>query len=375
MRATLKAGDLHRAMSAACRGLQKSTIPVLGFVKLSYADGALTVTGTDLDITVTAKAECVGGDPGTVLVPARSMRRIMGAAPTGMLVTLTALDGRCRIDMPDCRFSLMTLPVEDFPDIGHDFAAAHHVHLPAEFTATLNRLIPFISGEEIRYYLCGVCLHELDGKLACIATDGHRLARQLVACKAPVDMARSILPRAAVEVLRDIGRGRECELAMTARHMRFVFGNVTVESRLIDGTYPDYNRVIPKQNTGMWLVDRRALLAKLSRLAAMSEGHARPIELTWNGRDVVAATSNADIGSGVMAMPGQISGVQPGQIGTLQWHLLDACAAATPGKMLQIAFSERNTPFLVTGDDGAISVCMPCRYEVKADPLPEGVAA
>lgn len=381
MRATLTVKELHRALSVAARTIQASHIPVLAFARIAVtkSDGVaiLTATATDLDVTISHRVVCAGGDEGEILIPAVALRRVLALTAPVTLVTLTAIDGRCRVDFPDARFSLMTLPVSDFPELGKDWSTAAPLALPASFVDGLDRLDHFISREEARYYLNGVCAHAQNGRIAMIATNGHQLGRQFVeADPAALGGARIIIPRRACDLVRALARRQDIAADVLPTHLRLAFGDTILTTKLIDGTYPAYEKVIPKEHPIIWTAPRGALISKLQRLAALTEERAgRPISLAWNGRTVTGAVNAEGAGHAVMAMPGTITGAKIGTLCAVQSRMLIEVLQSLPCPQVTLALSGERDPILATGEGGAIGVVMPCYCEVKAEALPEGIAA
>ena len=257
---------------------RRNTIPILANVVLHAENGQLSLTATDMDMDIATEVGCAVATSGTTTMSAHMLYDIARKLPDGAEVELTVADGHVNINAGRSSFRLPTLPVEDFPAISSN-------DLPVNFTLTaadLRDLVDTtrfaISNEETRYYLNGIYLHKAeDGNLCAVATDGHRLAltRQALPSGAS-QMPSVILPRKAVGELRKLldDYDGDVSVGLSETRAEFSFGVIRLTSKLIDGTFPDYTRVIPSGNDRVMKIDAASFLlsSKARDFAAFDKG-------------------------------------------------------------------------------------------------------
>ncbi len=233
-------------------------------------DGSIRLMATDLDLQVDESVPANVEQPGATTVSAHTLFDIVRKLPEGSQVELTAAEGKMQVVAGRSRFNLSTLPRDDFPVIAEG-------ELPTRFelpAATLRQIIEktrfAISTEETRYYLMGIFLHIVDDQLRAAATDGHRLARVTVARPEGAEgMPDVIVPRKAVAELYRLLEELEgtVEISLSPTKVRFGLGSAVLTSKLIDGTFPDYNRVIPTGNDKLLKLDPKSFSAGVDRVA------------------------------------------------------------------------------------------------------------
>jgi DNA polymerase-3 subunit beta len=305
---TLSRDALHGALASLQRVVERrNTIPVLSNVALAARAGRLTLTATDLDIEAVAVLEA-DGDLATT-VPAHLLHDILRKMPEGGEVSLAmdAEDKRLVVRGGRSRFTLQALPIGDFPSLkAGDMPACFT--LAAGDLAQLFSTVQFaISTEETRYYLNGIYLHIIgadDGlHLTAVATDGHRLARErLPAPEGAGALPGIIVPRKTVgEVLAALKTIKDGKAAVTVEasgaKIRFILPGITLTSKLIDGTFPDYTRVIPAANEKRLVAEREALLAAVDRVSTISSERGRAVRFRMTDGKLTLSVSNPDAGS------------------------------------------------------------------------------
>jgi DNA polymerase III subunit beta len=292
MKVTVERAALLRSLGHVHRVVERrNTIPILSNVLLRAEDGGMRLKATDLDIEVTETIPADVSQPGSTTVPAYVIYDIVRKLPEGAQVSLemTGDTGQMQLRSGRSRFLLQSLPESDFPDL----AAGE---LPHRFTVPagdLKRLIDktqfAISTEETRYYLNGIYLHTLDAGgqtvLRAVATDGHRLARvELPAPAGSEAMPGIIVPRKAVaeiqKLVETMGEGVLIELS--SAKVRLSLGGVVLTSKLIDGTFPDYQRVIPAANDKRLTVERDDFAKAVDRVSTISSERGRAVKLAIN---------------------------------------------------------------------------------------------
>jgi DNA polymerase-3 subunit beta len=306
--ALLKAlGHVHRVVE------RRNTIPILSNVLLRAGEGGLRLKATDLDMEVTEEVSADVSQPGATTVPAHVIYDIVRKLPEGAQVSLeTSGDtGQMQLRSGRSRFMLQALSEGDFPDL----SAGDMSHEFAISAADLKRLIEktqfAISTEETRYYLNGIYLHTIDGeggtKLRAVATDGHRLARvEMPAPEKASGMPGIIVPRKAVAEIQKLidDGGQDIRVELSQAKIRLSFGGegeggVVLTSKLIDGTFPDYQRVIPTGNDKLLTVERGDFARAVDRVSTISSERGRAVKLAINEGRMTLSVNNPDSGNAV----------------------------------------------------------------------------
>ena len=280
MKFSIERAALLKAVSQAQSVVERrNTIPILANVLIEAAEGEVSFRATDLDIEVVDKAIAQVERAGATTVSATTLHEIVRKLPDGALVSLTsdAAAGRLTVEAGRSNFSLATLPKEDFPVMASSEYASNFTAKAADLRRLFDKSKFAISTEETRYYLNGVYMHIADGdggkKLRCVATDGHRLAR--IDCEMPegaADMPGVIVPRKAVGELRKLLDDDDMKIAVSVSEtkVRFATPDISLTSKVIDGTFPDYTRVIPQGNTRKLEVDAADFARAVDRVATVS---------------------------------------------------------------------------------------------------------
>lgn len=254
--------DLVRILSAVGRIVEsRNTIPILSNVMIAAGDGEVVVTGTDLEIMAYAKAqaECTSG---SICVPASTISDIAKKAGSDT-ITMDLVDGNLIVKSGRSKFTIPTLPSTDFPIMSNvSYAGVTKIDL-----VSLFQLVSFaISNEETRYYLNGIFVQADGNKITATATDGHRLASYSVDSDAVFPSV--IIPTKTVQMCP---KG-EIEFSVSENGIQYVAGDLTIMSRVIDGTFPDYNRVIPSNNESVATFNRDEMIKASDRVVTISMG-------------------------------------------------------------------------------------------------------
>ena len=241
------------------------------------------MTATDMDMDIATQVECAVGTAGTTTVSAHLLYDIVRKLPDGAEVEIAVADGHAMISAGRSNFRLPTLPVEDFPTISVGDMPDAFTVTAADMRDMIDATRFAISTEETRYYLNGIYLHKSEqGDLCAVATDGHRLAltRQGLPAGA-ASMPSIIVPRKAVTELRKLLDDFDGEIGVSLSDTRaeFSFGTVRLKTKLIDGTFPDYTRVIPRGNDRIMQVDAASFSAAVDRVSTISSEKSRSVKM------------------------------------------------------------------------------------------------
>jgi DNA polymerase III subunit beta len=371
MKVTIERAALLRALGHVHRVVERrTTIPILANVLIDAKAGELLLKATDLDLEVTEKAPAQVDQPGATTLPAHTLYDIVRKLPEGAQVSLQTGGEQVQLTLQSgrSRFSLQTLPESDFPDVtsgsfSHQFSLA-----PADLKRLIEKTQFAISTEETRYYLNGIFIHvaEIEGRalLRAVATDGHRLARlELPAPAGAVGMPGVILPRKAVaEILRLIeDAADEVTIDVSTNKMRFAFGAALLTTKLIDGTFPDYSRVIPAGNDRRLTVERDAFRNAVDRVSTISSERGRAVKLALESGKLVLSVSNPDQGIAIEELEADYDS-SPLDIGFSARYLLDIVNQLDSDTTLFL-LADPGSPTLIQDRDGAsaLYVLMPMR--------------
>lgn len=371
MKISIERGTLLKAVSQAQSVVERrNTIPILANVLIEAENDQVQFRATDLDIEVVDKAPAQVERAGATTVAATTLHEIVRKLPDGALVTLTAdsAAGRLTVEAGRSNFSLATLPREDFPvmassEYDSNFAA------PAVVLRRLFDKSKFaISTEETRYYLNGVYMHTADvdgGKaLRCVATDGHRLAR--IDADLPDGaggMPGVIVPRKTVGELRKLLEDDDMSIAVSVSEtkVRFATPDITLTSKVIDGTFPDYTRVIPQGNTRKMEVDAAEFAQAVDRVATVSSERSRAVKLQLDEDKLVLSVNAPDSGAAEEELA-VAYGDERLEIGFNAKYLLEI-ASQVDRENAVFLFNSAGDPTLMRegNDTSAVYVVMPMR--------------
>ncbi|WP_136652108.1 DNA polymerase III subunit beta [Paracoccus aeridis] len=285
---------------------RRNTIPILSNVLIEAQGDGVSFRATDLDTEVVDKAPAMVERPGATTVSAALLNEIARKLPDGALVSISTdgAEGRLNVQAGRSNFSLATLPREDFPVMASSEYSANF-SAPAPLLRRLFDKSRFaISTEETRYYLNGVYMHVADGAdgrvLRCVATDGHRLARIDAGLpEGAEEMPGVIVPRKTVAELKKLLDGDETEIAVSVSEtkVRFATPTIMLTSKVIDGTFPDYTRVIPQSNARKLEVDASDFARAVDRVATVSSERSRAVKLALDEDRLVLSVNAPDAGA------------------------------------------------------------------------------
>ncbi len=377
MKLTIERAALLKALGHVQSVVERrNTIPILSNVLLAAGPDGLALSATDLDMEITDQTTARVEIPGQITAPAHTLYEIVRKLPEGADVSLsfTGEDPRLQVQAGRYKVNLPVLPAGDFPIMSSDGLSGP---IPVD-TAQMMRLIDktrfAISTEETRYYLTGIYLHTVieDGRamLRAVATDGHRLA--LADMAAPEGSAGApgvIVPRKTIQEARRLmeDAGETIDLQISAQKVRFEFGGAALTSKVIDGSFPDYTRVIPRENHRVMTVDNTLFAAAVDRVATISSEKSRSVKLAAERGKVVLTVRNMETGQAVEELEIDYDG-EPFEIGFNARYLMDVTAQIA-GESAEFRFADRAAsatmldPVLVLDptDAGVQYVLMPLR--------------
>jgi len=307
MKISIERAALLKAVSQAQSVVERrNTIPILANVLIEAEDAQVSFRATDLDVEVVDRAPAMVERAGATTVSAVLLHEIVRKLPDGAMVELAddSRSGRLQVTAGRSSFALATLPKEDFPVMASSEYAANF-SAPAKALRRLFDKSKFaISTEETRYYLNGVYLHVAEGEggrvLRCVATDGHRLARVDAGLPAGAEaMPGVIVPRKTVGELRKLLEDDDMQIAVSVSEtkIRFATPDITLTSKDIDGTFPDYTRVIPSGNTKRLEVDAGDFAKAVDRVATVSSERSRAVKLVLEDDKLVLSVNAPDSGA------------------------------------------------------------------------------
>ena len=350
---------------------RRNTIPILSNVLLTAEREQVGFSATDLDMEIIDQGVAQVDVPGQITAPAHTLYEIVRKLPEGADVSLsfTGDDPRLQVQAGRSRFNLPVLPAGDFPVMSSDGLSAR-IPVDANDLARLIDKTRFaISTEETRYYLNGLYVHTVvengEAKLRCVATDGHRLAlAEMPAPEGAAGQPGVIIPRKTINEVRRLldDAGETVDFQVSAQKVRFEFGQAAaLTSKVIDGSFPDYMRVIPRDNARIMLVDNTLFAQAVDRVATISAEKSRSVKLAFDLDRVTLTVRNMEAGQGVEEVEIGYS-EEPFEIGFNARYLLDVAGQIT-GETAHFKFADPASPTLVLdpGDPGVQYVLMPLR--------------
>jgi DNA polymerase-3 subunit beta len=277
---------------------RRHTLPILSNVLIERGAGALSFLATDIEIQITARGTVESsGEARAVTVGARKLVDILRALPDGAEVTLQQQDKRMLVKAGKSRFALQTLPAEDFPRLAKPAGEVARFALPQKSLRKLLGLVQYaMAQQDIRYYLNGLLMVVEDKSLKLVATDGHRLAFASMALEAKLPRQEVIVPRKTVLELSKLLADSDAEvrIEISATQASFAFGTVELVSKLVDGKFPDYTRVIPVGHKNQLTIPREVLRQALSRAAILSNEKFRGVRWVLTDGTLKIVSNNTE---------------------------------------------------------------------------------
>lgn len=344
---------------------KRQTLPILSNVLLSLDANRLTLTGTDLEVELTASTDLTNAEGGDITLPARKFMDICKSLPEEAELSISIDENRALILSGKSRFTLSTLPAHDFP-------STEKITGTREYTvsqATLKHLIDqtqfCMANQDVRYYLNGLLLELRPNSLRTVATDGHRLALcDMESEIVPGEVNQIIIPRkGVVELSRLLSDDSEksCTIQLNANHIRVDLGDIVFLSKLIDGRFPDYDRVIPRGGDKLVMANREILRQGLLRASILSNEKYRGIRMNFSNNLLRATVNNPEQEEAEEEIDINYQGDEL-EIGFNVSYLVDALNAIKQDQV-QLTLIDANSSCLISGngDESSRYVVMPMR--------------
>ena len=343
---------------------RRQTLPILSNVLVVASEQGLSLTATDLEMELSVRLELPVDVPGSITLPARKLHDILRALPEDGIVTLSVDGDKATVRCGRSRFTLATLPAGDFPAL-EDLPVDGEIRLHQGVLRSLIERTHFaMAQQDVRYYLNGLLLEVGPGVLRLVATDGHRLAFQELQTEVDAVEARQVIvPRKGVlELLRLLAdNDAEVSIRLSANHIRVTMGDIRFTSKLIDGKFPDYQRVIPREGSRVVIADRLALRNALTRTSLVLNDKTQGIRLQLEDWILRTQAQNPDQEEAEEEVEINYSG-GPLEIGFNGGYLLDALGALG-GELAKLSFSDAGSSCLIEEAEGGGGkhVIMPMR--------------
>jgi DNA polymerase-3 subunit beta len=344
---------------------RRHTLPILSNVLLEKKGDRLTLLATDIEIQITTSTECAGGEgDGAVTVGARKMQEILRSLPDTAEVSLVLEDKRLQVRAGKSRFSLQTLPADDFPRMTVSEGETKQFSISQKaFRQLISKTQYSMAAQDVRYYLNGLLLLVEGKELRAVATDGHRLAYASVEIDTDLPRQEMILPRKTVLELNRllVDTDDQLNITLTPNQVRFSFGSVVLVSKLIDGKFPDYERVVPATLKNHMKVGRQTLMQAMQRAAILTNEKFRGVRVVLGDNSLKLVAANAEQEEAQEEVEVDYAG-DAIDVGFNVGYLLDVLNNIHADE-IQWSFNDANSSALITlpGNDRFKYVVMPMR--------------
>jgi DNA polymerase-3 subunit beta len=345
---------------------RKNTIPILSNVIISANDDKLSLSATDMDIDILEKINCNVINSGSVTVTAHILYDIVRKLTDGSEVEIEYNDGTASLTSNKSKFQLPVLPVEDYPTLSKgDFPISFKLTV-GELSRLIDKTKFAISMEETRYYLNGIFIHKHEKTLVAVATDGHRLARTTIPLPSGGEIIKgAIIPRKAIfeirKLIEDYAEDSDLSISLSDSRIKIFAGETTITSKLIDGNFPDYEKVIPVDNSNVLILDCQSLTESVDRVSTIFSDKSKSVRMTLSPNKLTLEANSPDTGSASEEIEINYSSDEIG-IGFNARYLLDVTSQIGTGN-IKIALKDSGAPALISvpDDPESLFVLMPMR--------------
>jgi DNA polymerase-3 subunit beta len=365
MKTTIKREDLLAPLQQVIGAVERrQTLPILGNVLFKSSGGDLTLSATDLEIEMVASVAADSAEDFQVTIPARKLLDICKALPEGSTINFNIEENRVSMTSARSRFTLATLPASEFPSLD-EIAVQQSFRIPQkQIKALFDKTSFAMAQQDVRYYLNGILMEISPSAIKLVATDGHRLAlSKVVLDSGASDDRQIIIPRKAVlelsRLLDSSDKPASCELSQN--HLRVETGSLVFTTKLIDGKFPDYQRVIPVDGNKTLQVERETLKQAMSRIAILSNEKYRGIRLTLSSGNLSIQANNPDQEEAEEELQVDYSESDM-EIGFNVTYLIDVLNVLGSNKV-QIKLKDSNSSAIISDiqDESSLYVVMPMR--------------
>ena len=365
MKTTIKREDLLGPLQQVIGAVERrQTLPILGNVLLKSTGGDITVTATDLEIEMVSSVPAEESEDFQTTIPARKLLDICKALPEGSTINFNIDENRVSLNSARSRFTLASLPARDFPGLDEIEEQLAFSIPQSQFKSLFDKTSFAMAQQDVRYYLNGILLELSAGKIKLVATDGHRLALSEVELDTGVEDDRQlIIPRKAVLELARLldASDSPAKCVLSQNHLRVKAGDLVFTTKLIDGKFPDYQRVIPVDGNKTMEVDRETLKQSMSRIAILSNEKYRGIRLTLSNGNLSIQANNPDQEEAEEELPVDYDEADM-EIGFNVTYLIDVLNVLNSEKV-QIRLKDSNSSAIMSDskDSSSLYVVMPMR--------------
>ena len=365
MKTTIKREDLLVPLQLVIGAVERrQTLPILGNVLLKSTGGDISLTATDLEIEMVARISADVAEDFQTTIPARKLLDICKALPDSSSISFSIDDTRVSLTAARSRFTLASLPAKDFPGLD-EIEMQQSLSIPQnQLRSLLDKTAFAMAQQDVRYYLNGILMEITSGKIKIVATDGHRLALSEVAIETGMDADKQIIiPRKAVlelsRLLESSDNPAHCVLSQN--HLRVETNSLVFTTKLIDGKFPDYKRVIPVDGNKIMEVNRETLKDAMSRIAILSNEKYRGIRLTLSAGNLSIQANNPDQEEAEEELPVEYTEADM-EIGFNVTYLIDVLNVLN-SESVQIKLKDSNSSAIISDsqDDSSLYVVMPMR--------------
>lgn len=343
---------------------KRHTLPILSNVLLETDKGILTLLATDIEIQITAQTKTESEENTAITVGARKLQDILRSLPESSEVSLTLIDKRLQLKAGKGKFNLQTLPAEDFPRMTITDDQPTQLVVTQKQLKKLFALVQYaMAQQDIRYYLNGLLLITKGNELRVVATDGHRLAYASGVLNESLPSMEVILPRKTVlELSKQLNDSEELvEIILTPNQARFKFNSIEFISKLIDGKFPDYERVIPKNHNKIIKISRNQLIQLLQRVAILTNEKFRGVRLLLNENSLKIISNNTEQEEAQEEIEIEYLG-EPLDVGFNVTYLLDILSNVSD-EIIELHLADANSSalFILPSNENFKYVVMPMR--------------
>ena len=341
---------------------RKQTMPILGHVLVSGSSGEITITATDLEVQISSKFKANISEDFLITLPGRKLFDILRSLGNTEL-ELSSDNDTILLKTAKSKFSLQQLPSNEFPLFDNTEGEQTFSIKQQALSDILNKTQFAMAQQDVRFYLNGLLLEISPESLNVVGTDGHRLAKTTTTLdKKSITEQSCIVPRKAIqELTRSLSDEKECKVSIVDNQASFSFSQVSLTTKLIDGTFPDYNRVIPAETTTNIILDTKILKPALQRVSILANEKFRGVRIDIDNNKIIISSENPEQEQAVEDIDIDDTSVKL-SIGFNVSYLIDAVNACS-GELVTLGVNDENTSALITdpSDPNTKYVVMPMR--------------